>query len=1055
MWIEPKNAIKIEEGIDWNAHFLQTLNGEIDEETARQTLGKFLEHNLQFTTRILTGVILKAFQSVLIKGWFLKNFNLACWGRGMGKCEAYLPETQVVTRKNGLISLPDLIPNLVFNEEKWIDIPEVELWNGNSWQKTNKVLLQPSKDSIKVKTQYGYSLIGSTNHRIKVWNKESCKIEWKIYSDIKCGDYACISRKNIKYEHNGNINNDSYLIGLLLGDGHIPKTSSANIFTSADKELLDWVKANYTILRESTDGRSKAQNIYLSQKVISPIFEKYRVKRGLSYKKEIPALILKNKNFLKSFLQGLFDTDGSAEKIGRISYSTVSDILAKQVHNSLLLFGIIAKLKKKKTPSDFGYAWEIIISGKNVDMFNNEIGFRLSRKRAICENTNTKRNSNTDTIPGIKEYCQKYIKSKYTKKSGWSEEINNEWRNNIRRKGNQNDLTYESLDRYIEFFERAGVSQEDLCYLKEVKQENFFFDQIVETEESTQDCIDFNVPNGEMYWSNGFISHNSSLAGLFAVLYCIFNPGTTVLIVSSNFRSSRRILEGLENMCKPQRKEGALLRQIFDGDLSRRNDIFKWNLFNGSSVVCLPLANGEGLRGQRANVLIIDEALLVSKSIIENVLKPFLVASQNITEKLQIKEIEDRLIAKGVMQESERKKFKSTSKMILLSSASFQGEYFHEVYLDYLKKIIEEEDENSSYFVSQLSYEVMLDLGPEILDQGVLDDVTSGNTPKAVIDREYRAQFIQDSDGFFRAKNLIQCTVKDGDMPCVEIIGDSKADYILGIDPNVGGDEMNDHFAMSLLKIIKKNDGRKIGLLVHSYAAAGVDLEDHISYITYLMEHFNIVYIVLDTSQGDNMDFMSVCNESEVFKSRKIKLDSIDADFGREDYTEIAKEVRRKYNLNNKKIVQNQHFHPAFIGAANDYLQACTENGNIRFASKALSVDGHFEYLSNQDIGNIHLKHKLFNEFKEGNPMFSFIEMQDDLIDLTKSEMAAIQVSVTDLGTRQFKLPRHHRNAKSKNRLRKDNYSSLMLANWGLKIYLESKEVVVEQHNTTFYATLI
>ncbi len=552
-------------------------------------------------------------------------------------------------------------------------------------------------------------------------------------------------------------------------------------------------------------------------------------------------------------------------------------------------------------------------------------------------------------------------------------------------------------------------------------------------------------------WGRGCAK--STLAGLFAVLYGIFNPGTTILIVSSNFRSSRRILEQLEMITK--RSEGALLRQVFDSDLSRRNDIFKWTMYNGSSVVCLPLANGEGLRGQRANILVVDEALLVSKGIIENVLKPFLVASSNITEKLMWREVEDQLIAKGVLKEDQRKKFKSTSKMILLSSASFVGEYFHEVYLDYLRKVAEETSEDSSYFVSQISYELVQLLAPDILDKGVLDDVTSGNTPRAVIDREYRAQFIQDSDGFFRAKHLIACTIKDGDRPCVEIVGEAGAKYVLGIDPNVGGDETNDHFAMSLLKIVKRNDGKEIGLLVHSYAAAGVDLEDHINYILYILDHFNVVYICLDTSQGDNMDFMSVCNQSAQFKSRGMKLGSIDADFGREDYKEIAKDVRRRYNLNNKKIVHNQHFHPAFIGAANDYLQACTENQTVRFAAKALSIKDNEGIMKRQDIGNIHITHKLFNEFKEGDPKFTFIEYQDSLMDLTKSEMAAIQVTVTDLGTRQFRLPQHHRHVKTKNRVRKDNYSSLLLANWGLHIYLESLQVTFEQHNATFVPMLI
>ncbi len=554
-------------------------------------------------------------------------------------------------------------------------------------------------------------------------------------------------------------------------------------------------------------------------------------------------------------------------------------------------------------------------------------------------------------------------------------------------------------------------------------------------------------------WGRG--CGKSSLAGLFAVIYGIFNPGTKILIVSSNFRSSRRILEQLEMIAKKQDKSGILLRQIFDNDLSRRNDIFKWTMFNGSEIVCLPLANGEGLRGQRANVLMVDEAMLVSKAIIENVLKPFLVASSNITEKLLWREIEDKMISKGLMKEEQRKEFASTSKMILLSSASFQGQYFHDVYLDYLKKISEDENKESSYFVSQLSYEVVQELGPDILDKGVLEDVTSGNTPRAVIDREYRAQFVQDSDGFFRVKNLMACTVEDGSHPCIEIVGDEKAEYVLGIDPNVGGDETNDHFAMSLLKIIKKDDGKKIGLLVHSYAAAGVSLDDHINYILYLWDRFNIVYIALDTSQGDNMDFLSVCNSSQQFNARGLRLEAINADFGREDYKEIAKEVRRGYNLNKKQIVQNQSFHPAFIGAANDHLQALTESRNIRFASKAAGIEGQPEMMKKQDVCNIDTRHSLFTEFKDDETMYTFIEYQDGLMDLTKMEMSAIQVSVTDLGTRRFGLPRHHRHVKTKNRVRKDNYSSLLLASWGLLIYLESKDLPPQEFTNTFLATLI
>jgi hypothetical protein len=555
----------------------------------------------------------------------------------------------------------------------------------------------------------------------------------------------------------------------------------------------------------------------------------------------------------------------------------------------------------------------------------------------------------------------------------------------------------------------------------------------------------------------------STLIGLFAVLYAIFTPGTRILIVSSNFRSSRRILETLDSYSK--RKNGVLMRQVFAGDMSKRNDIFKWTLKNvgestASEIVCLPLADGEGLRGQRANVLIIDEALLVSRSIIENVLMPFLAAKgqEETTKILKYREKEDELIRRGLMKEEDRKVFKSKNKMILLSSASFEGEYFHELYVKYLNKIQgiaskndagkkNPDDDILSHFVSQLSFKVMQELAPDIMDKSILDEVQSGTIPQSVIDREYHARFVQDSGGLFRMSKMKECTVADGQRPCIEIVGDPDAEYVLAIDPNVSGSELADYFAMSLLKIVRKKDGKRIGMLVHSYAAAAVDLKDHIDYFAYILEKFNVIYISVDSTQGDNMDFISVCNESEIFKNKKIVLDTIDADFGKEDQSRIIMQMKQSYNKTSKRIVQKQNFHSAFQNAAVDHLQACIDFKNIIFAGKAQAVDGVTAQMAEQDIGNIDKTHKLFNEYtsKESNNRFAFIERQDFLIDLTKTQCSIVQVSVSNLGTRSFDIPSAYKKSKNIMRPRKDLFSSLMLANWSLKLYVEMTELPDEE----------
>ena len=539
-------------------------------------------------------------------------------------------------------------------------------------------------------------------------------------------------------------------------------------------------------------------------------------------------------------------------------------------------------------------------------------------------------------------------------------------------------------------------------------------------------------------WGRGCAK--STLAGVFAILYCIFNPGTSILFVSQNFRSSRRILENIEAIATS--KAGILLLQVFKNEkMSRRNDLFQWEFKNGSKITAVPLSNGEGLRGLRATVLIVDEALLVPIRIIKEILQPFLVAAGDITKKQKIREKEDALIKKGLLKEEDRTDFPTDAKMILLSSASYQWEDLYKVYCDYLeraKHATPEEREIASYSVTQVSYEAV----PEgFLDKAIIKDVTEGETPQSIVDKEYRARFIEGSDSYFSLKKMMECSTKDMQEPCVEIVGEKGAEYVLGIDPSFSSAESSDHFAMSLMKIIQKGD-KKIGMLVHSYAVAGGNLKDHILYLYYLITHFNIVYIGIDASQGDEVEFINSCNNSSTFKSAGIDLKAIDADFGKEDMTDLAYQIQKSYNKEGRRIVQKQSFHSAFQRAANEYLQACIDYKNIWFAGKAQFVEGLGERMAHGNEGLLVLDPKNGHTAlgKDDVGVYEFIELQGALIDLTRKECSLIEVNSSELGNQSWSLPQAMKRSKSSNRVRKDNYSSLLLANWCVKLYLASKE---------------
>lgn len=66
-----------------------------------------------------------------------------------------------------------------------------------------------------------------------------------------------------------------------------------------------------------------------------------------------------------------------------------------------------------------------------------------------------------------------------------------------------------------------------------------------------------------------------------------------------------------------------------------------------------------------------------------------------------------------------------------------------------------------------------------------------------------------------------------------------------------------------------------------------------------------------------------------------------------------------------------------------------------------------------------------------------------------------VEVKSTARGTQTFDLPQHLKRSTSVNRARKDNYTTLMLANWALKCYYDIMKVDKESLNDTFNPIMI
>jgi sulfite reductase beta subunit-like hemoprotein len=147
---------------------------------------------------------------------------------------------------------------------------------------------------------------------------------------------------------------------------------------------------------------------------------------------------------------------------------------------------------------------------------------------------------------------------------------------------------------------------------------------------------------------------------------------------------------------------------------------------------------------------------------------PFLVAPQNMKERLEIRAIEDELIKKGSMKEEERMVFENNSKMIALSSASYTFENLYKTYREWTNRIYSDEQTDASYFISQMGYEA---LPEEMIDKTVIEEAQEGGSSHSSFLREYCAQFTDGSDSYFSAKKMHECTIPDGESPTTFIKG--------------------------------------------------------------------------------------------------------------------------------------------------------------------------------------------------------------------------------------------------------------------------------------------
>lgn len=274
------------------------------------------------------------------------------------------------------------------------------------------------------------------------------------------------------------------------------------------------------------------------------------------------------------------------------------------------------------------------------------------------------------------------------------------------------------------------------------------------------------------------------LLGVLASLSCMLRPGYRVGLLAPVFRQSKMIFAEVEKLYA----QSSILREACDKPPTRGSDVcyLRFKSVGGrtpSYIEALPLgADGSKIRGSRFYLLLIDEFAQMPSKIIDTVLMPMGATSLAPMERVRRLEQKARLISLGLASEEDFEE-ESVNKMIMTSSGFYKFNHMWKRMKDHWgqEDLAEKEERESQYAVWQVPY---WDLPEGFLDANNVAEAKRVMS-SAEFRMEYEAEMISDSEGFFKASLLESCSADSGFT--IELRGDPKAQYIIGVDPNQGG----------------------------------------------------------------------------------------------------------------------------------------------------------------------------------------------------------------------------------------------------------------------------
>ncbi len=529
--------------------------------------------------------------------------------------------------------------------------------------------------------------------------------------------------------------------------------------------------------------------------------------------------------------------------------------------------------------------------------------------------------------------------------------------------------------------------------------------------------------------SRGF--GKSFMLSLYAVLRALILPRRKVVVVGAAFRQSKVLFEYMETIWR----NSPMLRDICDGDSGPRRDTDRCTLrLNDSTVTCLPLGDGQKIRGQRANDIIADEFASIPREIFENVVAGFAAVSADPVENVKRLAAQEKAEELGVVLEQQEKEVQKDNQIILSGTAYYDFNHFS-TYWKKWKSIIKSkgelarlreifgEDPPESFDWTQYS---IIRMPYELLPKGFMDADqvarSKATVHTGIYQMEYGACFTRDSQGFFK-RSLIQSCVasedsiigQDGESIKFEasLMGKEDRKYIFGVDP---ASEV-DNFSIVIVEIHenhrrivycwtttrsehKEKVKRGLSSETDFYAYCARKIRD-------LMKLFPCIHIAMD-AQGGGVAVMESMHDKDKIKEGEVPIwPTIDRN--------KPKDTDGEQGLHILEMCQFAKY---------DWLAEANHGMRKDFEDKALLFPS-FDALTLS-----------ISEHEDNTKGRMFDTLEECILDIEelKDELSMIQMTQTTSGRDRWDTPQVVVGTGRKSKMRKDRYSALLMCNMAARI---------------------